>query len=292
MSNNEINPNIIKEINNFVKKLTRNLDVDDLEITEFEEEMTSNIICSYTDLIDEGYSEHEALSIAFSRFGHSDYLKNDLRKLYNFKSIFSKNLLRITITAGTICTLVFAIFFVWNSIAIPGIANNTFETVKTELEKFENIENTDLQDKLQDIVENNIAIFSLGVNKIENYTPSGHSDSSLVYRYPAAESEDYWWDDVGYESFFIFKDVFYSNKSDFDLSELDLNVTLSLRRLDYNFFAIGEILLAIYWTMFAIWGALEVYFSDDNKSWIILFVLTNVIGYLIYRLVKPTRVNS
>ncbi|WP_432667454.1 hypothetical protein R9X47_13790 [Wukongibacter baidiensis] len=279
MSNRELQPHIIKEIDSFVKKLSRNIDANDIEISEFEEEMKSNLLCSLTDLLDEGYSESDALSLAFSKFGHIDYLKHDLRKLYNLRSIFSKALLKITVSMGIICAILFTTFFTWNFLIVPSKADNTFETLKNEIENIDDISSSKFKEKVNSLVDNNIAIYSISILETQDDTLS----YQLLYRYPTPQSETYWKDDIGKESFFIFKDEHYSNNSDFDLSDLNYNVTLSLRNLDFNFLALAEIFLAIYWALFAVWGALDVYLNDDKGFWVMVFALTNIIGYMIYR---------
>lgn len=284
MSNKEIKPHITNEIDNFVKKLSRNIDADSIEINEFEEEMKSNLLCSFTDLLNEGYSESEALSIAFSKFGHIDYLKNDLRKLYNLKSIFSKILLRTTIVIGVISAVLFTTFFAWNFLFIPWHAENTFGDIKTEVEKTDDINDKEFKESIKSIVDRNPAIYSIAIMEIEGTSPDDDPTYKLLYRYPIPQSDDYWKSDVGKESFFIFKDEYYSSKSGFDLSGLNYHATLSLRNLDYNFLALAQILLAVYWTLFSVWGALKIYLSDDDKNlWILLFALTNIVGYMIYR---------
>ena len=39
MSNKKIKPHVIKEIDSFVKKLSRDIDADSIEVNEFEEEI-------------------------------------------------------------------------------------------------------------------------------------------------------------------------------------------------------------------------------------------------------------
>lgn len=280
--NIKTSPVVMKKIDSFVKKLSYNLDETAEEIKDFEEEMTSNLVSSFSELVDEGYSDDEALKLAFTKFGDTNYLRSELSKLYNIKNVYAKKLLKSSIIVGLISLLLFVSFVMWNSKIVPWIAEDTFKTIKNSLNEEADIHTEDFIKSMNDKVKNNIAIDAMTLEYSEDYTLNQAVKDRIIYKFPNDLELDHWGLNIEKQNFFMFSDIFYSNRGKYDLSDLNYNVALRINTLDHEFFRLAEILLVAYWVMFLIWSSLDIYLNDKHKLWIVLIALTNVVGYGIY----------
>ena len=80
--NNEM---LLNKVNKYIDKVTYKLDKSTEEVTDYIEEMKSNIISSIQDLTVEGYNDENAFNTAIERFGNIGTIQNELNHFYKTK---------------------------------------------------------------------------------------------------------------------------------------------------------------------------------------------------------------
>ena len=287
--NKKTNDKVLNKINNFVKKLSSSINADTEEIKDFEDEMTSNLISSFNDLTNEGYSNQEALKLTFSKFGDTDYLRNELNELYNTKKVYAKTILKATIITVFVGMLLFFSSIIYNAKIVPLIVEDSFKTINEHIRQKEDIQSNEFKDKLKQIVKSNYAITAVVIEYTYEYAHYNNIDNRSIYNYPENlslldKNGLYWGLDFEEKNLFVFSNIFYSNSSNYSLSNLNYNVSLIIRIIDTKFLLFTVLL--IYWVMFLIWSSLSIHFNKENKLWILMIALTNIIGYALYYFYK------
>ncbi len=287
--NKNINDKILKKINDFVKKLSFNIKADTEEIKDFEDEMTSNLISSFNDLANEGYTNEEALKLTFSKFGDTDYLRNELNELYNTKKVYAKIILKATIITVFVGMLLFFSSIIYNAKIMPLIVENSFKTISEHIRQEEDIQSNEIKNRVKQIVKSNYAITAVVIDYTDEYAYHNNIDNRNIYNYPEnlnlSDKDGFYWG-LGYgeNNLLIFTNTFYSNRSNYSLSDLNYNVSLQIKMVDTKFLLL--IVIIIYWIMFFVWSSLTIHFNKENKLWIVLVAFTNIIGYALYYFYK------
>lgn len=275
MSERILSNTCMKQVKSYVNKLAMGIDDNPSEINEFKEEMTTNLVLSIQDLISEGYSENDAAVEAFDRFGQIGVLKDDLKQLYNFRTIFNKKLLTISIVIGMLSAIFIGTFYAYNFLYLEKkaqsiLVENTNNLIKGSLQ-LEGVEKT-----LLDITKNpmfySMTLFKTDATGGIKGVVSTAIDGKTVDVTPHHTA--------GRESFFIFRD---GKSQSVVINDKTYLLKITYRTLENSFLVIGQILLIIYLSLFSIWSAQEIYFNNDSMLWLFIIVPTNFVGYLLYK---------
>lgn len=107
-NNSNLNKETLNKINEYAEDFSHQLYEDLAERNDFEDEMKSNLKSSIEDLISEGYSEKNATTIAFKRFGDLSNIKEDIKDLHKEVNNMH-NFLNYLIKAIFLCIIVICI---------------------------------------------------------------------------------------------------------------------------------------------------------------------------------------
>ncbi|WP_261134314.1 permease prefix domain 1-containing protein [Bacillus sp. Marseille-Q3570] len=134
----------MKQIDAFVESVYQNVRGSEKEIIELKAEMKNHLLETVQDLLNEGKSEQEAVTIAIERFGGENEVRSVVNQLFKVQKIFAKRLLYIAIGVLVITVIIFSSYWVKaqsnaNELSIIRTAINDVmeneESITLEMEK-------------------------------------------------------------------------------------------------------------------------------------------------------------
>lgn len=99
----------MKRIDEYVNKIYRNAKGNKKEIEESKEEMKSHLYESVQELVSEGKSEREAISIAIDRFGKEQELSILIKQVFQAQKTFGDRIIQIGIGVFLVSILIFSL---------------------------------------------------------------------------------------------------------------------------------------------------------------------------------------
>ncbi|MFC4408962.1 permease prefix domain 1-containing protein [Chungangia koreensis] len=254
----------MKKIEAFVDSVYQNVGGNKNEINELKAEMKGHLLEAVHELKAEGKSEEEAVNIAIERFGGEKEMRSIVGQLFIAQRIFAKRVLYIAFTfllLGIISFLSLGLFEYQHYKNVDSIGGEILGKLGTQ---------TTISDEAKEIsvasVEDNKFIYGIKVT-------SDNSKSDFVF-YKNSDNN-------------LLLNHFNTGISNEDS---DWNVEMEISNFDN--LAYGSLLIGmvVYWVLFTVWSTITAYHHKRlNVGWVIVFVLLNFVGYLIYKLVGKTR---
>lgn len=267
----------MKQIEDFVESLYRNVNGNKEEIQELKAEMRNHLLEAVHELKAEGKTEKEAIQIAIERFGAEKELRLVVGQLFKVQKIFSKSVLIAAIAMILLTTLIYGIVmttekhkFNQNDQVVSQILSTLGDYVEVP---------SQLKMDIQEIVNQNTRITGIRIydhETLRNSTNDEYVEPKISVR---EEGLFNFWNNIG-----------LLNYAGYSASNDKWNVIIEYKSYEGT----GIILLLFgivgYWILFTIWAITYAYHHGRlNAGWIILFALFNLIGYFIYRLIGNVR---
>lgn len=266
----------MKQIEAFVDSIYQNVGGNRKEIKELKAEMKSHLLEAVHELKSEGKSEQEAINIAIERFGGEKEMRSIVTQLFKAQKTFAKWVLYLALAVLVLSTTVFG--FIWsgeeknaneNSIVATKIFNilhnkkSITQEMKTEIQSL--INGTDQVSKVQIYDVRNI-------DSNNNYTS--------VFDYVKKAKPDYQYEQTVWAPKWLQANFYpYGN------GDSEWYVNMETRYIDNLMTIVLFSGITIYWTLFTIWAIVNSYHHKRlNISWIFVFGLFNVLGYILYYL--------
>lgn len=265
----------MKQIDAFVDSVYQNIGGNRREINELKAEMKGHLIESVQELKAEGKSEQEAIEIAINRFGGEKEMRSIVGQLFQAQKTFAKWVLYLAIIILVLSLTVFG--SIWaieeeNSHENSIVATNIFEILHNK----ETISD-DMKDEIVKLVDSTDQISKVQVynvrdieRKIENY--------NSIFEYVENAEPDYQYLRTVLSPEWLLVDFYpYGN------GDKEWYVNKETRHIGSFMTLVLFVGVAVYVALFTIWATINAYHHKRlNIGWIIVFVLFNVLGYLIY----------
>ncbi|AIQ68182.1 permease prefix domain 1-containing protein [Paenibacillus graminis] len=280
----------------YVENLCRQMKEPSDQVNDFREEMTANLTSSVLEQMHQGLPEEEAVTEALARFGELGEVKKELVRIYKIKRTFAGIVLKGAFSLLLLSAVVLGLIIgVWNEWAVSKYPKEAYAIVQGEA----NVRGTEslpepLQRKLQNWVDRTWGV--KGVSVEPTYGAMDHRVNLFMYAgNPLAEgmlrfvnlSEDA--PAPKQEGFLVKTNAFSEfgyNPADPDLDQTQYPfvVHVAMTYFNYTFFySLGLFLLGGYILLFAVWASMNAYYERrGNVAWVLLFLLTNVLGYGLY----------
>ena len=268
----------MKQIEAFVNSVYQNVGGNKSEINELKAEMQSHLLEAVHELKTEGKSEQEAIEIAIERFGGEKEMRSVIGQLFKAQKTFAKWVLYIAIALLLISTFIFTIVMPIEKSKVNQ-SNQVASQILNSLGDNEEIP-TQLETDIQKIVNNSERITGISIYDHEKLLSSTEV-TEPIYSY-REEGLFNIWNNMG---FLIYNGYGESNHT----------WEISIESKSYEGTAIILLLVGIvaYWTLFTIWATINVYHHRRlNIGWVIVFALSNILGYLVYKLVGNKRLSK
>lgn len=249
----------MKQIELYVDSVYRNIGGNKKDTQELKAEMKGHLLEAVRDLQSEGKTEQEAVEIAIQRFGEEKEMRSIVEQLFNAQRMFSKWLLVVSLAFLIMCGTVFSTVAIKES-KMVSVENSVRNQVTHMLEKEGTIKPY-MEEELRTLIMYKDNIKSVKI------TDSNGAKSA------------------GYDKHVTGPEWLYSYYHNIEtVGKWSVETEIS-RFKDYVF--IGSLAgLVVYWTLFTIWAVINSYHHKRlNITWIIVFALFNVFGYLVYNLV-------
>lgn len=273
---------LLQNVDKHIDKLTSNLNENKDGLIDFKEEMKSNLISSITELVEQGQSEKDAYQIAIDRFGKVEQLEKELNSFYKIKKKFVKWILMLAICVGVLSIGIVTFVDVTNIGVISNATNNDIKNIILKNIGNKNDFVTDnMKKELISNVNNNKFIRAIGVSIGNNNVDK--LKQNYVFVYPLNTKYDDFGTIATKEGFF---NRTFSHEEKFIIPNTDktINIDINVTQIDYTLYNISYSLFLAYWVLFAVWASINIIYGRRNKLWIIPICLTNLLGYLIYKL--------
>ncbi|UVI28674.1 permease prefix domain 1-containing protein [Paenibacillus spongiae] len=257
------------------------------EVEDFREEMLIHLRTSVMELLHEGMPEEVAVRLALERFGEPSDVEQELARLNKLKRVFSNNMLVASITLLITGTLLTAFVPLWNEILHYRSVKSVFAEVDTHMGNKDHPITAEMEAAVAKQVNRKWDIQAANLAVIDN----GEAVSRIDYVYP-----DSYRDETVKNNGFSYKERWFvyhpSSGTAVKIPGTDKSVSIELSStlLSDTAFMAGLSLLFGYWLLFAIWGSLNAYHSrNGHPFWVAAFLLFNVFGYLLYRVLTSNR---
>ncbi|GFZ31798.1 hypothetical protein CSC2_23240 [Clostridium zeae] len=274
----QISKELNRKIDKFIVSLSSNLSEDKETIKDFRDEMKTNFIISFKELIEQGNSEEEAFKIALSKFGDAKDLKKDLTSIFNVRSKSNKisfYVLVISLLIGLACFISHKRLDEYRSVNFP----------------------QDLQEETSIKLQEGMAINSDRVNEVVNKNKKKiqfvavykeEEDKKVLKEiYPLGFDKDVFNKTLENNHYFV---VYCQSPSG---EQYELRIGFNIIYIPFNEIAVGIAFLVLYWIAFGIWATTYAYnINRLNLGWTILFFIFNIIGYGIFLLDNKIRLKD
>jgi cytochrome c-type biogenesis protein CcmH/NrfF len=261
----------MKQVDAYVDSVYHQVGGHNKEIEELKTEMKSHLLEAVYDLKLEGKTEQEAIEIAIERFGGEKEMRVIVGQLFQAQKLFAKWVLY---TSVIFFLLTFIIFF---SFSLNHQLNmNERNSIHTKISKLlgdSDVVSHEVQEEIKTLVKESGQISKVQIYNIKNiddvFGYIEYSKPNFEYKQniwvPKTRFIDLWRDGQGDSNWFIF----------FTYRSFDNLGTLAL--------LVG---IAAFYPLFSIWAIINAYHQKRlNAAWIIIFIIFNVIGYLLYYLI-------
>ncbi|ASA20208.1 permease prefix domain 1-containing protein [Paenibacillus donghaensis] len=304
MRTKSLTPESTRRITDYVDRLCRQMNEPAAEINDFREEMTANLISGALEHMQAGNSEQQAVSLALSQFGGAGEVKRELEQIYTIKRRFATGVLRGALTLLVLSAVCLGLIIgVWNERMIDVFSAEAYQLVEQEagLPGTTTLSEP-LQAKLKDWVDDTWGVKGILVE------PAQQSSVAPVrqFMYAADSTTEQWLNFNSHymemkgeahtrpESNFFIKTTILNissytttdTKQPEIINENSFIVSVAATYFNYTFFySLGLFLLGGYCLLFTVWASMNAYYEGNgNIGWVALFLLTNVIGYMLYLL--------
>ncbi|MBY0213876.1 permease prefix domain 1-containing protein [Priestia aryabhattai] len=266
----------MKQIEAFVNSVYQDVGGNKKEIQELKAEMKSHLLEAVHELKLEGKSEQKAIEIAIERFGGEKEMRSIVSQLFKAQKTFAKWVLYLAMGFLVVSLSFFG--FLWQNEEKNA---NELSIVATQIgEKIQDKETitANVKNEIEKIINSSNHISTVSVYNTEDIKSEGKN--FVMYDTDAKEA-DYTYKRVLSAPKWLGVDFYpYGNGDKQWYVEMDYR---SFSTLETMVLFAG---IAVYWTLFTIWGIVNAYHHKRlNVGWIIAFSLLNVIGYLVYFLV-------
>jgi hypothetical protein len=259
----------LKQIEVFVNSVYQNASGNRIEIRELKAEMKNHLLEAVHELKAEGKTEQEAIDIAIERFGGEIEMRSIVGQLFKAQKTFAKWVLYTSIAFLIICSTIFSVFMTFESNKV----NLNIQYASQILDKLGDNKgvSVEVKEDIQAIVQNSEYIYAINI----------YDDKKLFSSTELIEPE------YSYKKKPLSPDWLYVNFNGYGESNDTWHVNINTKH--YEASAVGILLLGIiiYWTLFSIWAIINAYHKKRlNIGWIVIFVLFNALGYLVYHFVE------
>ncbi|MEW8957187.1 permease prefix domain 1-containing protein [Clostridium sp.] len=285
----------IESVENYISKLTYNLDKSSKEILEFKEEITFNLIMSIKDLMEIGYDEDDAINTAIDRFGNTEVLQKEINRLYKSKINIGKNILKIALVSLSIFILLITTGIIHDRGRF-GFYKTVDKLMDSSKMTLENLVTEELKKEVNNIVDSNMHIKGAAIytSKVERYkdgriTYGGFEhfrrgvEFDYNYIYPLNEEtkdSNYFRDKQG----LIFAEITTHYSEPVPDSDEVIDVIFKEKVFSFGYYIFCAIIFAVFWCLFGVWAATNIFYEEGSKGWIISVFITNIMGYIIYKM--------
>ena len=253
----------MEKINVFVETIYQNVEGNKKEIEDLKMEMRAHLLETVYELKAAGKSEQEAIDLAMKRFGGEKEMRFAITEMFKVQGVFAKWVLYLAVGFLIINFSIFGLIL-WNENNNMDELSSITEQISEKLNEAGTI-TPDIQKEVESIVERTGYLTEVSIYKSIGFDESQTPD----YEYKRTIWSPKW---MGAESFL------YGNGNE------QWFIKMMYRTFDTLLVVMLFAGLSIYWTLFSIWAIINAYQQRRLKiSWIITFILLNVMGYLIYR---------
>ncbi|MBZ9614297.1 permease prefix domain 1-containing protein [Clostridium estertheticum] len=261
---------------------------------DFKNEMKANLLSSVDDLLSQGYEEINAVELAIKRFGEVDSIKTEIKEVYKTKYLYAKKLLNITIIVGVLGILLSFGGGIWKNYSVDRPINDIYSIIEKNMGNGSNPITDNMKNNLKDKVDKSFAIDYVTLQIFDKNDKYINTDTNLKYDYNYAPRMTI--DEFGNgRPKTLLRFVAYAQNSkqiEIKGSNKGIIVITETRDIGFMIFQIVPILLLIYWVLFAIWASINSVNNKRSIIWIFVFILLNVVGYLIYYLDGHSLINK
>ncbi|MFP9131320.1 permease prefix domain 1-containing protein [Niallia sp. BSM11] len=277
----------MKQIDLFVNSIYHNVGGNKKEIQELKAEMRSHLLEAVYELKIQGLSEQEAMEIAIERFGGEKELRAVVSQLFKAQRTFAKWVLYLAIVF--LCLLIFNTGIYYLN---TGTSGNTLSDVATDIRDIlgnKEVVTPDMKQAIEErMKETNLATSV----KIYNVREMKKSEDYESYK---KDIFDYVIDRNITPDFEFKQRVFAPNWLNPVFSPYGNGDSKWLVTMEERYFLVHEMLfmhlsIVAYWILFSIWAVINAYHQRRlNLGWILVFILFNLLGYIVYWLTGKRR---
>lgn len=272
----------MKQVDKYIKTAFRYTQGDVTEIEDCKLEMKNHLLESIYELKKLGLSDKEAFNIAIDRFGGMETMSFVARQLFHVQRIFAKRILLIAVvTAVLTCLLALMLWRMDTQQKNDNqlLAQSIYSTIIKQ-----SISSDETKAAIQKQLEEQPYIVNAKIYPTIEQTSENGTTEILPINY---EVPDYYYDSQKKAP--DWRSVLHG----YHFNDSSWLITFDVMR----WFAFVPIILsfgyAIYATLFTVWATINVYHHQRLKIyWIVLFAITNIIGYSIYLLVDYIQVRK
>jgi hypothetical protein len=282
----------MNKVDSYINSVYRDFDGNHEEIEMLKKEMRDHLFQSVRDLKLEGKSEEESMNIAIKRFGEVNQLKKELIDIYGFHNKFQRVIFILSMVLLTI-----SILLNFSRGAINAYGGNVRRSM---VEKVSNViiqSNGNItKGQLNSLFDQNKLKFNL-INAdlkyiaIYRYPKNYKGDFDSVsfknakYIYPSTETLNNDLSRFGYIGNAGLGKEITSNGYRWYISIVYMNPGV-VYGMDYIFKLLMVASLSAYWVLFGVWASIKLYYFTGkyNKSWIIVFFIFNIVGYILFKI--------
>jgi hypothetical protein len=275
----------MKRINDYVDSVYHGVGSNEIQIKELKAEMKNHLLEAVHELKAEGKSEKEAIDIAIERFGGENEMRSVIGQLFKDQKVFAKRTLCIAVGFLVVALSIFS--FIWLYAEDNGQKLSIIITEISDVLENKEVITPQMKKEIELLVEktNHISEVSIYNSKYirtegKNFVSYNTELKNPDYQYKRTLGVPKW---LGVGGFFP-----YGNGDE------QWYVEMKFRNFDTLLTVVLFVGIAVYWTLFTIWAITYAYHQKRlNISWMFVFALFNVLGYLVYRLLgKKVRIET
>lgn len=121
----------IKKINSYMKIIDKSVYDYNKDVSNFKEELESNILIEINELMKKGFNEDDAVKYSIENFGENNDIVSDINHIFN--KIYHKSILKLSSIGVVFGAIILAITFIWIFLGnkISFFRNNLYLTRST-----------------------------------------------------------------------------------------------------------------------------------------------------------------
>ncbi|MEH6930357.1 permease prefix domain 1-containing protein [Priestia megaterium] len=267
----------MKKIEEFVDSMYLNVDGDKQEIKELKAEMKNHLFESVQELKEEGKTEQQAIIIAIQRFGEEKEMRAVIGQLFEIQKIFAKRVLYIAIVCLILTISMGSFLWKMDDSTAQGLSE-TSTLISKELEN-KDVMTFGMERKIETLVEDTNYISEVTIYNSKDIRSVSQNFGEYHWK---SQKPDFQYQRTIWAPKWLGVDSSTSGNGDeqwFVLIE-----SRSFDQLQVIIVFMGG---AIYWTLFTIWAIINAYHQKRlHIKWILIFLLLNILGYLIYYFIR------
>lgn len=275
----------MKQVDAYLKTAFRYAQGDPKEIEDSKLEMKNHLMESINELQQAGLTEKEAFIIAINRFGGVETMSSVARYLFRVQYIFAKRILLIAVVTAILASLL--ALLLWRVDTLQKNDNFLLAESINSIIASQNISSDETKALLQEKLENYPNILNATIFPVIDHSYETYNNGTTEASYINFEAPQYYYDSHNLASNWRSVDHGYQFSSSSWLISFDVA----------RWFAYIPIVLsigyAIFAALFTIWASINANQHQRLKLyWIVLFAVTNVLGYCIYLLVDHIHIRN